>query len=68
MLGVLRNRYGVWRRAGVDGLLSGIDMTEAVASLPKGCDVEFARALLMAAEAGYMAGHIEKRVRDKGTK
>lgn len=66
MLAILK-RYGVWRRVGMDGEISGIDISEAIASLPADCDAELSRRLLIEAEAGYMAGHAERKQRDKGT-
>jgi len=49
------NRPGVWKRAGMEGAPSGLDLTEAMASLPRGLDRDVARALLIAAEAAFLA-------------
>lgn len=56
---VLR-RPGVWKHAGMSGALSGLDLAEALVSLPEECDREFARRLLIAGEAGFLTGDIER--------
>jgi hypothetical protein len=48
-------RPGVWKRAGMDGALTGLDLAEAMASLPRGLDRDLARRLLIAAEAAFFA-------------
>ena len=53
MLAVL-DRPGVWRFAAFTGALIGLDLTEAMASLPKGIDRERARALFTAAEVAFV--------------
>ena len=37
-------RSGVWRRAGMSGHIVGLDMREALGSMPRGLDIDFARA------------------------
>lgn len=39
----------------MSGALVGMDIAQAIASLPAHCDVEFSRRLLIAAEASYVA-------------
>ena len=53
MLAVL-DRPGVWRFAAFTGALIGLDLAEAIASLPAGIDRERARALFIAAEAPFV--------------
>jgi hypothetical protein len=48
------DRAGVWRFAAFTGALTGLDLAEAMASLPDGIDRERARALLIAAEVAFM--------------
>lgn len=42
------------------GLVSGLRMAEALASLPDGLDRDLARVLLIAAEAPFLAAHAEQ--------
>jgi hypothetical protein len=49
------DRHGVWKRAGMSGGLVGLDLAEAMASLPDGLDRDRARSLLITAEAPYLA-------------
>lgn len=53
------DRIGVWRRAGMAGTLTGLDLVEAMASLPAGMDADFARRLLLAAEAPFVAAWLQ---------
>lgn len=46
-------RYGVWKRAGLSGLMSGLDLAEACASLPD-CDRAFAMRLFVIAESALI--------------
>jgi hypothetical protein len=52
------DRPGVWRFAAFSGALIGLDLVEAMASLPHGIDRERARALFTAASPrlGEMSG------------
>lgn len=49
------DRYGIWKRAGMDGMLCGLDVNEALASLPDELDRGFAARLLAIAEIHYIA-------------
>ena len=48
------DRPGVWRFAAFTGALIGLDLTEAMASLPDGLDRVRARALFVAAEIAFV--------------
>jgi hypothetical protein len=48
------DRPGVWRFAAFTGALIGLDLAEAMASLPQGIDRERARALFIAAEIAFV--------------
>ncbi|MGD9924427.1 MAG: hypothetical protein AB7V13_23735 [Pseudorhodoplanes sp.] len=54
MLAVL-DRPGAWRWAGMSGVLAGLDLAQALASLPAGCDLDFACRLLIEAEVHFVA-------------
>lgn len=41
----------------MDGGKTGLDLAEALASLPDGLDRDLARELLIAAEGAYLAAH-----------
>jgi len=56
---------GVWKRAGLAGGLSGLDVAEAMARLPDGIDRDFARRLLTAAETPWLAAAWEKAEAEK---
>jgi hypothetical protein len=45
---------GVWKRAGMSGHIIGLDMRDALASLPRGLDVDFAKRLLLIAERFFV--------------
>lgn len=47
-------RPGLWRRAGMGGEIVGLDLTEAMASLPAGLDREFCRRLFVIAETEFL--------------
>jgi hypothetical protein len=47
-------RVGVWKRVGMSAVVAGLDMAEAMASLPDGADREFAMRLFVIAEAAYV--------------
>lgn len=65
VMSLLKKRLGVWYRLGMDGSPAGINLTEAIASMPPECDSDRARALLIEAEAGYMDGYAEMKKREK---
>lgn len=50
------DRYGVWKRAGFGGQIYGLDLPEAMASVPVGLDRDFVQRLFLCAEPGYLAG------------
>lgn len=50
----LIDRPGLWKRAGLTGALCGLDMREALASLPRGVDRERARKYLAIAEIEFL--------------
>jgi hypothetical protein len=54
-------RPGLWKRSGEQGRLSGLDVGEALASLPADCDRDRARALLIAAEAPFLLAFLETK-------
>lgn len=49
------DRPGVWKRAGLTAPLVGLDLNEALASLPADIDRDLARRYLIAAEGPYLA-------------
>jgi hypothetical protein len=54
------DRPGLWRRAAFDGTLCGLDLSEALAGLPPGCDRRFAVELLIVAEQAYLFAALTK--------
>lgn len=56
---------GVWKRAGTNGVPTGLDMTEALARLPAGVDAETGRALFLAAEGPWLAAVYERLEAEK---
>jgi hypothetical protein len=48
------DRPGVWRFAAFSGALIGLDLAEAMASLPDDMERERARALFIAAEIAFV--------------
>ncbi len=48
------DRLGLWRRAGMSAIIVGLDLVEALASLPAGLDRDFARRLFLAAETPFV--------------
>jgi hypothetical protein len=48
------DRPGVWRFAAFSGALTGLDLIEAMASLPAEIDRERARALFTTAETAFV--------------
>lgn len=59
------NRAGVWKRAGLTGLVSGLDLREALASLPAGCDRGLAKRLLIIGEAAYLGAVLQREGKGK---
>lgn len=59
-------RPGVWRFAGMSGIRMGVDLAEAMASLPNAIDRELARELLIAAEVPWLAAAYETTDKDQG--
>ena len=55
------DRPGVWRFAAFSGALIGLDLSEAMASLPGGIDRERARALLIVAEVAFVRAYQKRR-------
>jgi hypothetical protein len=53
-------RPGIWRVHAFSGALLGMDMADAMASLPDGLDRDRARALLIVAEAAFVGAALEK--------
>jgi hypothetical protein len=51
----------------VSATLAGLDLQEATASLPAGCDRDFACELLLIAETAYVAAAFKKAEADKET-
>jgi hypothetical protein len=50
------------------GEICGLDWRAAMAALPRGLDADFARRLLRAAEASYLASTFEHKERQRGDK
>jgi hypothetical protein len=66
VLDIIR-RPGAWKRAGMGGDLYGLDMIEAMSSLPDDddcIDYEFARRLFRIAEVCFLSAH-NKRVAEE---
>jgi hypothetical protein len=59
-------RIGVWKRAGMSGHVVGLDLAEALASLPAGLDRQLCRRLLVIAEAAYLAAYWQREDAAKG--
>jgi hypothetical protein len=49
----IMTRHGVWKRAGLSGMVSGLDLAEACAALPR-CDRAFAIRLFIIAERAWV--------------
>jgi hypothetical protein len=58
------DRPGVWRFAAFTGALIGLDLAEAMASLPEGLDRERVRALFMAAEIAFVRAFHKRKDTD----
>lgn len=52
------DRPGLWIRSGVDGILTGLDMAQALVSVPTDLDLEFVRHLFVVAELGFVSAHL----------
>lgn len=50
------DRSGVWRRAGMDGVIFGMNTGEALLSLPSECNRDVARDLISYVERGFLKG------------
>jgi hypothetical protein len=55
------DRPGVWRFASFTGALIGLDLAEAMASLPAGIDRERARAQLIASETAFVRAFQQRK-------
>jgi hypothetical protein len=55
------DRSGVWRFAAFSGALTGLDLNEAMASLPHGIDRERARALMIVAETAFVRSYHKRK-------
>lgn len=59
MLSVL-GRWGIWKRAGMSAAVAGLDLAEAMRSLPPcGLDRDFARRLFVIAEAFFIPAALQ---------
>jgi hypothetical protein len=54
-------RPGLWKRAGLNGEICGLDYAGALALIPEGCDRAKLPRLLMAAEAGLVTAAAAQR-------
>lgn len=50
-------RPGNWHRAGMAGVPSGLNLSDALAALPDECDRSRARALFLIAEVHFLNAH-----------
>jgi hypothetical protein len=57
------DRPGIWRRGGLEGMVCGLDLGEAMTSLPP-CDREFARELFISAESAFVAALLKREKSD----
>lgn len=48
------SRWGIWKRAGMSALVVGLDLAEAMASVPAEIDTTFVRRLFVIAESAYV--------------
>jgi hypothetical protein len=55
------DRPGVWLRAGMDGAVTGLDMAQALASVPQDIDLDVTRQLFMAAEIAFVVAHFKNK-------
>lgn len=53
------DRPGVWIRAGLGGVITGMDIAQARASLPRDADNEFALRLLIVAESKFLDARLQ---------
>jgi hypothetical protein len=59
------DRPGIWRRAGMAGHVVGLDIREALATLPAGLDVDFVKRLLVIAERHFVAAWLARAMEQK---
>ena len=59
-------RPGVWMRAGLSGVPSGLNVPEALASLPAHADPEIAKQYLVEGETAFLTGVWRRSETDKG--
>ncbi|MBX3488864.1 hypothetical protein [Parvibaculum sp.] len=50
-----------WRRAGMSGVETGLDLEQCLARMPEDVEAHAVRRLLLAAEAGVAAAIAERR-------
>lgn len=67
-MAALLDRPGIWLRAGMAGMVSGLAMGEALATLPDSLDRDFAIRLLGAAETGMVSRLSELHSAETGEK
>jgi hypothetical protein len=48
------DRWGAWKRAGMSGHIVGLDMGEALGSMSRDLDMDFARRLFLIAERCFV--------------
>jgi hypothetical protein len=58
------DRPGVWIRTGLRGLIAGLDLVGAIASLPAHCDRARARRLFLSFESAYVGALIERETKE----
>jgi hypothetical protein len=59
------DRPGIWRRAGLGGSITGMDIAEARAALPPHLDSEFAARLLVAAELHFVNAYCSRNEKEE---
>ncbi|MGE0038213.1 MAG: hypothetical protein AB7S93_21540 [Xanthobacteraceae bacterium] len=59
------DRPGIWRRAGMVGHVTGLDMREALAGVPAELDVGFVKRLLVIAERHFVAAWLARAMEQK---
>jgi hypothetical protein len=61
----LLDRSGIWRRAGLGGSITGMDIAEARAALPVSLVNDFATRLLIAAERHFLNSYLCKAEKEE---
>jgi hypothetical protein len=61
VVAVALDRPGLWVRSGLDGIVTGLDMVQALASVAEALDTNFARRLFAVAEIAFVAAHLKSR-------